>query len=336
MWFRDTKLCYTSGMIRMVVGILRGGTSSEYAFSLKTGAALLAALPDERYEVRDIFIDRNGTWYLYGAPTTPARALSQVDVVLNALHGGAGEDGTIQRLLVRMGIPFAGSDALGASKSLHKTRAKEAFAQVGIRMPQGVHLSRSMGLSTGEMARAVFAQFGPPYMVKPPSEGASHGVLIAQSLGDLPDAIGDTIDSYGTALVEEYIIGREATVGIIERFRGKEVYALPPAAVIKAGKHITHAQHQLGAVEYQCPSPFSHDEKYALEETARLAHRALGLSHFSRADFILNQKGVPYLLEVDAHPHLFDGAAFPKMLETVGSSVGEFAEHAIRLARSGT
>lgn len=322
-------------MIRTVVGLLRGGTSSEYAFSLKTGAALLAALPSEKYEVRDIFINRDGIWHLYGAPTTPARALTQVDVVLNALHGGDGEDGTIQRLLVRMGVPFAGSDARGASKALHKTRAKEAFAQVGLRMPQGVHLSRDMGMHTGEMAQAVFEHFGPPYVVKPPTEGASTGILVAKSVSDLPDAIGDTIDTYGAALVEEFVRGREATVGVIERFRGKEVYALPPAAVQYDGQHITAAHHHTGAIAYQCPSPFTHDEKYALEETARLAHRALGLAHFSRADIILTPKGVPYLLEVNAHPGLYPGAAFPAMLEAVGSSVGEFAEHAIRLARSG-
>lgn len=322
-------------MIRTVVGILRGGTSSEYPFSLKTGAALLAALPEEKYEVHDIFIDRRGTWYLHGAPTTPVRALTQLDVVLNALHGGEGEDGTIQRMLVRAGIPFAGSDARGASLALHKARAKEALAKVGIRMPQSIVFSRENDLHTGDMARMVFERFSPPYMVKPAAEGASVGIVIARTVGDLPDAIGDTIDTYGIALVEEYVRGREATVGVIERFRGKEVYALPPASVTKEGTHITHAHHQSGGITYQCPSPFSHDEKYALEETARLAHRALGLAHFSRADLILNQKGVPYLLEVNTHPKLYEGAAFPLMLETVGSSVGEFAEHMVHLARSG-
>lgn len=331
----DTKLCYNSDMIRTVVGILRGGTSSEYPFSLKTGAALIAALPEEKYDVRDIFIDRNDTWYLYGAPTTPVRALSQIDVVLNALHGGAGEDGTLQRLLVRAGIPFSGSDARGVSLALHKARAKEALAKFGIRQPQGVFFSRETDAHTGEMAQQVFARFGPPYVVKPATEGASVGLRIAHGIHDLPDAIGDVIDAHGSALVEEFIRGKEATVGVIERFRGKEVYALPPAAVTKEGTHITHEHHQSGGITYQCPSPFSHDEKYALEETARLAHRALGLAHFSRADLIITPRGAPYLLEVNAQPKLYDGAAFPLMLETVGSSVGEFAEHMVRLARTG-
>ena len=77
-------------MARMSVGVLRGGTSSEYDLSLKTGAAMLAALPETLYDTRDIFIDKQGYWHLRGMPVDAARALSQIDVVLNALHGGVG------------------------------------------------------------------------------------------------------------------------------------------------------------------------------------------------------------------------------------------------------
>src|SRR3989338_464418 len=103
---------YNRAMSRMSVGILRGGTSKEYELSLKTGAAMMAALPEEQYETRDILIDKQGLWHLRGTPATPARALSQVDVVLNALHGGVGEEGTVQRILERAGVPYAGSRAL--------------------------------------------------------------------------------------------------------------------------------------------------------------------------------------------------------------------------------
>ena len=96
-------------MARTSVGILRGGTSSEYDLSLKSGAAMLAALPESQFDVRDIFIDKRGYWHLRGAPVYAARSLSQVDVVLNALHGGVGEDGTVQRILERAGVPYAGA-----------------------------------------------------------------------------------------------------------------------------------------------------------------------------------------------------------------------------------
>src|SRR3989344_7944876 len=106
-------------MARVIVGVLRGGTSSEYNLSLKTGAAALTSLPEERYLTRDILIDKSGLWHVRGVPSTPARALAQVDVILNALHGGVGEDGTVQRLLERSGTPYAGSRPLSSALALN-------------------------------------------------------------------------------------------------------------------------------------------------------------------------------------------------------------------------
>ncbi len=321
-------------MTRTIVGVLRGGTSSEYDLSLKTGAAMISALPAERYETRDIFIDKNGLWHLRGVPATPVRALSQLDVVLNALHGGIGEDGTVQRILQRAGVPYAGSTALASVLALNKIRAREIFRRVGISMPQAAVFSLADGMTTGAMARNVFAQFGPPYVVKPPAEGASFGIIIVNLLHELPDAIGDVLDQYGSALVEQLIRGREASVGIIEKFRGEELYALPPALVVlpENARMQERTHHEEGALSHRVPSDFSHEQKQALMDAARLAHRSLGLAHFSRADFLVAPQQT-YLLEINAIPGLYPGASLPPMLDSVGSSVGEFLEHVIRLAR---
>lgn len=294
----------------------------------------MAALPEERYETRDILIDNKGLWYLRGTPATPARALSQIDVVLNALHGGVGEDGTVGRILQRAGVPFAGARALPSALALNKIRAREILQKAGIRMPRAVSFSLSNDLNTAEMGGMVFEQFGPPYIVKPPSEGASHGIIIAATLLELPDALGDVLDQCGAALVEEFVRGREASVGIIEHFRNQELYALPPALVVlpAGARTLEHVHHEEGSARYMVPSDLTHDEKRALMETARAAHRALDLAHFSRADFIVTPRNA-YLLEVNAIPGLYPGASFPPMLESVGSSVGDFLEHSIKLAR---
>lgn len=320
-------------MARTSVGILRGGTSSEYDLSLKTGAAMLAALPDDRYDTRDIFVDKRGFWHLRGTPVDATRALSQVDVVLNALHGGAGEDGTVQRILERAGVPYAGARAQAASLSLNKVRAREILQRAGVRMPHAISFTLGNALTTGEMAHLVFSQFGPPYVVKPVQEGASTGIGFAVTLLELPEVLGDVLDAFGAALVEQYIRGEEASVGVIEDFRGEELYALPPAHVVvpEGARFLEFGHHQEGNLRHNVPSDFSHSEKQALADAARAAHRALGLSHFSRADIILAPHGV-YLLEVNAIPGLYAGASFPPMLESVGSSVPEFLEHSIRLA----
>lgn len=321
-------------MARTVVGVLRGGTSNEYDLSLKTGAVMLNALPEEQYDTRDILIDKQGVWHVRGLPVAPARALSQVDLVLNALHGGIGEDGTVTRLLERTGVPYAGSSPLASAFSLNKVRAREILQNSGISMPRAVSFSRSNDLNTKEMADIVFSQFGPPYILKPASEGASIGITLVHTIIELPDSLGDALDSYGSALVEEYLIGEDATVGVIEDFRGEDLYALPPAHVILPDDspflHFDH--HSAASLRHISPSSFSDIEKKALVEAAKAAHRALGLSHFSRADFIVTRRG-PRLLEVNALPGLYDGSALPHKLEAVGSSIKHFLEHAISLAR---
>lgn len=323
-------------MSRTIVGVLRGGTSNEYDLSLKTGAAVLKALPEDRYDTRDVLIDRRGVWHARGLPTDPHRALAQVDVIFNALHGGEGENGTVGRIIDRMGIPYTGSAPHASSLALNKIRARKALEEEGIRMPQALSFTLDTDLDTGEMASEVFQHFGPPYMVKPPNDGAGHGIRVAHSIVELPDAIGDILDTYGAALVEEFIRGHDVSVGIIQGFRNEALYALPPAHVIVTdGSHFIHqGLHRDESLIHKVPSNFSHDDKQALMGTARIAHQALGLGHFSRADLILTPRG-PYLLEVNSIPGLYPGASFPPMLESVGSSITEFLEHAIQLARDG-
>lgn len=321
-------------MARTTVGVLRGGTSPEYDLSIKTGAAILNALPEDAFDTRDILIDKRGLWHVRGMPVNPHRALQQVDVVLNGLHGGVGEDGTVQRILESTGVPYAGSRPLQSALALNKIRADEVLRSAGIRLPSTISFHASSGMHTGEMAERVFNAFGPPYILKPAREGASQGISMAYTIIELPHVLGDVLDAYGDAVVQEYMRGTEATVGLIDDFRGEEVYALPPARIEFPAEspflHFSH--HQEGLLKHLVPSDFSHEEKAALIDAAKKAHRALGLSHYSRADFILTRRG-PYLLEVNALPGLHEHAAFPPMLESVGSSLPEFLGHVIGLAK---
>jgi D-alanine-D-alanine ligase len=321
-------------MTRTIVGILRGGTSSEYDLSLKTGAALMNALPEDRYEVRDIFVDRGGFWHGRGVAMSPARALSQIDVALNAIHGGVGEDGSVARILEQTGIPHGSSSPLSSSLAFNKIRAREILTSSGVRMPQGLGFQIGMKMPTDEMARRVFERFGPPYIVKPAMEGASDGLKIAEHIVELPHVLADVLDHYGSAVVEEFIRGQEASVGVIRNFRKQDLYALPPARLLlpQGARHLEAEHHRSGGINYRVPSDFPDRQKQELMQAARSAHLALGLGPFSRSDFMVTPRRV-YLLEVNSVPGLYPGASFPQMLESVGSSVGEFAEHSIKLAR---
>lgn len=321
-------------MAKTIVGVLRGGASSEYNLSLKTGTAIIDNLAPERYESRDIFIDKKGVWNLRGRPMSPMRALAQVDVVLNALHGGTGEDGTVGRILQIAGIPYAGSRPLQSAMALNKIRSREILGRAGVVMPRAIWFTLNDEATTGEMAKVTFSLFPPPYVIKPPTEGSSYGITIAKHLVDVPEAIGDALDLYGSVLVEEYIRGREASVGLIEHFRREDLYALPPArTLVPEGWRMQHpSHHEEGTLHHFVPSDFSDAQKSHLMEAARKAHRTLALNHFSHTDFLVTPHKI-YLLEINALPGLYPGAAFPKMLDSVGISMGDFLEHSIQLAR---
>lgn len=324
-------------MSRPIVGIMRGGTSDEYPLSIKTGAALLSALAPEQYETRDIFIDRSGVWHTHGMSVTPVRALARVDVVLNALHGGIGENGTVQRLLDRMHIPYAGSNALASGIAHDKVRTREILTRHGITMPRAFVFSLRAGdTNAADMSRAVFHRFGPPYVVKPASEGGSHGIQIASSIERLPHILADVLERYGVVIVEEYIRGTHVALGVIQDFRGENLYVLPPLQYgLPTGSHIIEpTMHEEALGERICPSRFTPEEKKAFADIARRAHKALELNHFSAIDAIRTPNAT-YVLEADSIPGLYPKAPFPIMLEAVGSSVGEFAQHSVALARAG-
>ncbi len=291
------------------------------------------ALPEDKYDTRDILIDRKGYWHHRGVQATPTRALQQLDVVLNALHGGVGEDGTVHRILERSGIPYAGARSMQSGIALNKVRARNVLKNAGIKMPAGMSFSLSHGLNTAEMAHRVHAQFAGPYIVKPPSDGAGTGVRYVQTFVELPDALADVLDAYGSVLAEEYIRGEEASVGVIEGYRGEQLYALPPAHVRREGMHLHRMHHENGLLQHHAPSGFSYNQKESLMDIAKTAHKVLALSHFSRSDLIVSPHGI-YLLEVNTNPGLYPGASFPVMLGAVGSSLTEYLEHAISLARS--
>ena len=321
-------------MSRTVVGVLRGGPSHEYDVSLKTGAAILNALPEDQYRALDILIDKQGQWHHLGRPMDPMRALQSVDVVVNGLHGAYGEDGTVQRLFERVGVPYTGSRPEGAALSMWKPRAKEIVHNAGLLVPRGVAFSLPDERDSWNLAREVFQQFAPPYVVKPSNSGSSVGIHLARTINDLNSMLADALDAHQAVLVEEYIAGAEATVGVIDDFREHDIYALPPVEIVLQDRPIFDygAKYDPSTREL-CPSTFSRDVKHDLEWAAKTAHEALGLSHYSRSDFRVHPSGRIYFLEANALPGLTENSLIPKALREVGSSLKEFLIHIIDRAR---
>ena len=315
------------------VGVLRGGPSSEYEISLKTGAEVLKYLP-EKYNPVDIFIDKSGLWHLKGRPIDPHLVFRHLDVVFNALHGEYGEDGVVQEILDAHGFPYTGSTRFTSAMAMNKAAAKGMLGSSGIKTPYYKILRREQIKSLSGLARRLHRSFPQPCVVKPLAKGSSVGISVAFTLDELINALEVGFTIAETLLVEEYIAGREATCGVIDDFRGEHFYSLLPIEIKppKQSSFFDYYAKYSGKSREICPGNFSRAESAKLQELARKVHSALGLQHYSRSDFIVHHKRGIYFLEVNALPGLTTECPFPKALEAVGCSFPNFLDHVIGLA----
>ena len=319
--------------MQTIVGVLRGGPSREHDVSLKSGAAMLANLPQECFITRDIYIDRHGQWHDRGKGTTPERVLRQLDVVLIGLHGEYGEDGEVQKLLERFGVPYGGSDSFASYLAMHKLMAKLHVKEAGLLTPDFRHVARVE--DSDSVAVEVTRAFHQPVVVKPIGWGSSVGVSVVGGYAEVLFAIQKLFESGASSvLVEEYMRGKEATVGVVEGLRGEDLYTLPTVEIIPpTGDFFSYGAKYSGASRELCPGNFSRVETEELSRLARLAHRTLGLRHYSRSDFIVTPKGI-YYLETNTLPGMTEHSLLPKSLSAVGVSLPEFLAHLVKLARS--
>jgi len=316
--------------LKIKVGVLRGGKGNEYDISLKTGGNVLKSLPD-KYEGYDILITQNGIWHLDGVEIVPADLIKRVDVIFNALHGEYGEDGKVQQELNVIGVPYTGSLAFSSAIAMNKILAKNYFKNNGIKtlISEVIHKDDNLN----EKVLEIFRTLPQPSIVKPVSGGSSFGVYKVESYDDLLNAIKKSLQISDTVMVEEYVAGREATCVVVDDFRGEKHYAFPPIEIrIKPEYNFFNYEAKYnGTTDEICPGNFSKNEREFLLKASKSAHKALGLRHYSRSDFILSPRGI-YMLETNTLPGLTKESLLPKSLIAVGSNISEFLEHVITLA----
>lgn len=320
-------------MGRIKVGVVRGGPSSEYEVSLKTGGEVLRHLP-ANYEGIDVLLDKEGNWHLGGFPKKSAEVFDSVDVVFNAMHGEFGEDGGAQQLFNSFNVPYTGSQAFASALAMKKHLAYDAFSRLGIKMPKGKIFSGDdfLGINAEYCAEKVFKVMAPPWVVKPSSSGSSVGVSICFSFSDLVEGIENAHKHSEFVLVEEFIKGKEATCGVIDGYRGKKHYALPVVEIVPPGDRFFDYEAKYdGSTQEICPSSFDSSIKRKIEEIAVLAHEGLGCRHYSRADFIVSPRGI-YFLELNTLPGLTSESLLPKAAAAAGLEFPSLLDHLLKLA----
>jgi D-alanine-D-alanine ligase len=303
--------------MRTVVGVVRGGPSHEYDLSLKTGAAVLGALDQQKYEPRDLFVDRTGQWHLFGAPASPERALREVDVVFNAAHGAWGEDGTLQAALEALRVPYTGSAAAAAAFAFDRNKTKNIVSKFGVRVAQGVVVKPAEDVES--LALKIFRSFPHPAVVKPLTGSSVGDSTKVENFHALAWGLSQAWAQAPAALVEEFVSGTEATVGVIEHFRNEKLYALMPVELVP------HS-------DARVPARLAFEHKRELADAAKRVHDALGLAHYSRSDFIVSRRGI-YFVGVSALPEFTQDSHLHKALQAGGTRVGDFLDHVITLAK---
>ncbi len=319
------------------VAVLRGGPSDEYHISMQTGAGVLEVLKPTALQTKDIVITKEGQWLVDGFMRSPEQALVGVDVVFIALHGAYGEDGQVQRLLDRYAIPYTGSSALSSSIAMNKELTKKHIANIEVLIPQHMRVTQEGVTDPMQTALSIDELFNSQYIVKPTSGGSSLSTKRAHNAQELGIVLKELLQEHTDLLVEEYIQGREVTVGVLENFRNVPLYDLPVVEIIppEAAGFFAAEVKYTGETKEICPAPLKMEVKKQLASLAQKVHTAMNLRHYSRSDFIIGKDGI-YFLEVNTLPGLTNQSLFPKAMNAIGAPYSELVFHLIMQASGGT
>jgi D-alanine-D-alanine ligase len=325
------------------IAVLMGGVSGEREVSLASGAQVARALREWGHEVLAVDTGRGiltptqeeailesgiddprpvdeGADLLrtgdLGAITRDSR-FAGTDVVFPALHGGRGEDGTIQALLHLAGLPFVGSDRVGCALAMDKDLTKRLLRDAGIPTPAWITVT---GREEGEARLEEIADtLGLPLIVKPPSGGSTLGLTLVHEGGGLANALEESLRFEEQVLFESYVHGREVTVGIL----GDD--PLPVGEIIPEHEIFDYeCKYRDGMAQEIFPADLLPDIARVLQSQALATHKTLRLRDFSRVDFILEDEGNPWCLEANSLPGLTGNSLLPKAARAAGISFPEF------------
>ena len=339
----------------MKIVVLAGGLSPERSVSLSSGAMVAQALRSRGHQtaLMDLFFGTEGTdgnKDPFQAPipeqfkrvSRQAPDLKQVrasrrdaspsaigpgvlelcrqaDVVFLALHGACGEDGRIQAALDLLGVPYTGSGCLSSAIAMDKDLTKRlAAGQVVTPKWQAVTVTED---NLEQLARDTAL----PAVVKPIDSGSSIGVSIARDRQQLRAALEQSILLGGRTVLEEYISGREIQIAILDG------QALPSIEIIpKTGFYDYENKYQPGAAEEVCPAPIPPEWEERIAQAALRVFRAVGLSVYARADFIVTPDGTPYFLEINTLPGMTPTSLVPQEAAAAGIDYPSLCERIIR------
>jgi D-alanine-D-alanine ligase len=301
------------------VAVVCGGPAAEREVSLTSGRevanALRAAFEEVSVHEPDLHLAEK---LLRG----------EIDVVFPALHGPLGEDGSIQGMLEVAGVPYVGSGVAASACAMDKVIAKRLFRDAGLPLAREVVVSRA---HADDAAALVRAELPGRVAVKPATQGSAVGVAFAETDEDLAAALQAAFEFDEKVLVEEYVVGSEITVGVLE---SPEPFAFPVIDIRTPGDSWYDFEHRygVGLSEHVIPAPLPEDVYARVQELSVEAHVTLGCRDLSRVDFLVEPGGRIVLLEVNTLPGMTPTSLYPDGAQAAGISFEQLVERLVRRA----
>ena len=281
-----------------------GGPSAEREVSLNSGAAVAQALRSLGHQVFEL------------DPQPEGWDLPNCDVVFLALHGTYGEDGTVQRRLEELGMPYTGCDSESSAIAFDKFLTKERCVAAGVPTARFVLI---------ESATASWPMgWDPPVVLKPVRQGSSVGLHFVERVSDWSQALLESMRYDSQVLMEEKIIGRETTVGILEGQPLPLVEVRP-----RTGVYDYRSKYTSGATEYLCPAPFDTAISQRIQAAGLAAFQAVGGRDYGRVDIMVRAEGDPVVLEVNTLPGMTETSLLPKAAAAAGIGYAELCQRMV-------
>lgn len=292
------------------IAVLFGGPGSERKVSLASGAGVAAALRQLGADVSEV--DVAGPDFIIPAG---------VEIAFNSIHGTFGEDGQVQRILESRGLAYTGEGVAGSELAIDKIATKRRLVERGVPTPK-------FEVLTGGANPTLPI----PLVVKAPREGSSVGVYLVHTAAELEPSLQEARKLTGELLVEEFIAGRELTVGVV----GDRAL---PIIEIRAKKDFYNFENKYpflnpnaAGADHFCPAPLSEPETKLVQETALAAHRALDLQVYSRVDVLLSNAGAPLVIEINTIPGMTPSSLLPEAAAAAGLSYPELCAQILDLS----
>ena len=298
-------------LLRKKIAVLKGGPGSERAVSLATGAGVAGALTSLGAIVTEIDVKNSD----FDLP-------NDTELAFIALHGTFGEDGQVQQILEDRGLPYTGEGVAKSRLAFDKILSKQKFTEHGVTTPHW------------EIIRVGQEPTLPlPYVIKAPRQGSTVGVCIVQEGAQVGPALKDVAKYDNELLIEQFIPGRELTIGVLGDL------ALPIIEIIpKSGFYDFNNKYPFlnpqggGGAQHVCPAQIPGDLTSKIQDLALLACNSLGLKVYSRVDVILSQQNEPFVLELNTIPGMTEASLLPEAAAAVGIPYPELCARIIELS----